>query len=100
MNLEIEHVTGGTLVWPKIGWDVLSLFGVMPVAEELSYVDTIIPPPLHACISSDTSVDNLLFSVDREFKLSGEPNSHSISSDEYHSLIVDAKDVSLLYTHA
>ncbi len=29
-DMEIKLVTNGNLVWPSIGWDVLSLYGVMP----------------------------------------------------------------------
>jgi hypothetical protein len=94
---DIDRVTRGMLCWPCIGWDVLFLCGFLPTPE-LQYIDTVIPPPMHACVASDMTTDTILFSK-REFKLSGEANTRYMSSNEYDTLIVEAEDISILNTH-
>jgi hypothetical protein len=81
-------------VWLTIGWDVISLFGVIPAAE-LLYSDLIIPPPMNACVHCNVSLDNLLF-MRRQFYQSGHANSRDITSIEYDKLIQDSEDVSIL----
>ncbi len=86
-EMEIQQVITGSLVWPTIGWDVISLFGVIPAAEQ-SFFDPIIPPPMNACVHCDASLDNLLF-MRRQFYQSGNANSRDITSIEYDKLIKD-----------
>jgi hypothetical protein len=95
-EMEIQRVLTGSLVWPTIGWDVISSFQVIPAAE-LSYLDPIIPPPMNACVHCDVSLDNLLFTK-REFYQSGDENSRYITSIEYDKLIRNSEDVSILST--
>ena len=42
---QINTVRQGGLVLPRVGWEVVLLFGLEPSSNELSYVDPIIPPP-------------------------------------------------------
>ena len=95
---DINRVTGGMLAWPVVGWDVLFLHG-LPRCSELSYVDPVIPPPLHACIGTDVSIDDILF-TERDLKYSGETNVRYITSTEYDQLICDAEDISILQTYS
>jgi hypothetical protein len=67
--------------------------------SDLSYVDPIIPPPLHACVKSNVLSEDLLYSA-RNFMLSGEPDSRYIMSDKYDSLILEAEDIALLNTYS
>jgi hypothetical protein len=82
--------------WPQLGWDVISLKGLVATSE-LSYDNPIVPPPLDARCHANATVDDLLFSL-RRFYHSDEAMSRSISSDEYNQLIMDSEDVILLDT--
>ncbi len=93
-EMEIQQVITGSLVWLTIGWDVMSLFGVIPAAE-LLYLDPIIPPPMNACVHCDVSLENLLFTR-RQFYQSEDAHSRDITSIEYDKLIRDSEDVSIL----
>ncbi len=93
-EMEIQQVITGSLVWPTIGWDVISLFGVISAAE-LLYLDPNIPPLMNACVHCDVSLDNLLFTRS-QFYQSGDANSRDITSIEYDKLIRDSEDVSIL----
>ena len=97
-DMEITWVHSGSLAWPTIGWDVISLFGVMP-ATTLSYVYPIIPPPLNASVSVHSTLDKLLFCPQTLF-MSGEDGSCYLTSLEYDELIHDAKDISSLMSFA
>ncbi len=62
VSMEVMRVTTGSLLWPTIRWEVHSLYGVSPIVE-LLYVDPIVPPPMNACVHSDHSNCDLLFSA-------------------------------------
>ena len=47
---DINRVTCGML--PSVGWNVEFVHGLLRCSE-LFYVDTVIPPPLHACIGTE-----------------------------------------------
>jgi hypothetical protein len=60
VSMEVTLVNTGLLVWPTIGWDVHSLYGIPPVADS-SYVDPIVPPPMNASVHCNFTEDDLLF---------------------------------------
>jgi hypothetical protein len=93
-EMEIQQVLTGSLVWPTIGWDVISLFGVISAAD-LLYLDPIISPLMNACVHCDVSLNNLLFTRRKVYQ-SGDANSRDITSMEYDKLIHDSEDVSIL----
>ncbi len=61
-DIDIQRVMGGKLIWPRIGWEVFLLHGVVHCSD-LSYVDPIIPLPLHACVNSNVLREVLLCSA-------------------------------------
>ena len=75
--------------WPQLGWDVISLKGLVPTGE-LSYDSPIVPPPLGACCRADVKSDDLLFGR-RRLHRSVNSTSRIITSDEYNRLILDAE---------
>lgn len=79
---------------------MLHLHSVQPTPTLEYYVDLTIPPPMHACVAADLTIDNILFS-EHHFKYSGKTNSRYKSSQECDSLIVEAEaeDISILNTH-
>jgi hypothetical protein len=97
-DMEITCVHSGSLAWPTIWWDMISLFGVM-LAIRLSYVHPIIPPPLNTCVCIISTFDELLFGPPT-LLMSGEDGSRYLTSLEYDELIRDAKDISSLATFA
>ncbi len=85
----------GGLVLPRVGWEVILLFGLEATSDELSYVNSIIPSPLNACVGTDTISDDILFQKRRLYH-AGEVGSRYLTSSECREFIHDSYDVSLL----
>jgi hypothetical protein len=57
---EVVHVMTGTLLMPLVCWDVMHLAG-QALTPHMSYIDFPNPPPIHACVEKDISMDILFF---------------------------------------